>query len=94
MFGLFDSGDVFFQERTVEKRILCFSSENGNMSDITFDDLNDVMEVRVFRSKGRKRIMPDIQDFQKVAATKNSTIKSHHQHGEGGIRSAPPVGMV
>ena len=92
MFGMFDSGEVFFGERAVEKRILCFASE-GLMAEKTpdklenyVDDPKDVMEVRVYRSKGRKRIRPEVESYENVAAAKNSTLKRPKEEGGGGIR--------
>ena len=89
MFGLLDSGEVFFGERAVEKRNLCFVSEKEEDKSVEklkdyVDNPKDVMEVRVFRSKGRKRIRPEMEHFENVAAAKNSTLKRPKDVGGGG----------
>ena len=89
MFGLFDSGETFFGQPAIEKRLLCFSNENGKLPDLSFNNLQDVMEIEVFRSKGRQRIPPELLYYKNVAAAKDSTKKSPQQHGAGGIRYAP-----
>ncbi len=94
MFGLYDSGAVFFGQRVIEKRTLSFSNENGFVPDHTVDDPKDVMEVKVFRAKGRKRIKPAVEDFHNIVAAKNSTMKSPHQLGGGGIRQATSAGIA
>lgn len=94
MFGLYDSGAVFFGQRVIEKRILSFSNENGLVPDNTVNDPRDVMEVKVFRSKGRKRIKPAVEDFHNIVAAKNSTMRGPQQHGGGGIRQAPSAGVI
>lgn len=94
MFGLYDSGAVFFGQRVIEKRILSFSNENGFVPDHTVDDPKDVMEVKVFRAKGRKRIKPAVEVFHNIVAAKNSTMKSPHQLGGGGIRQATSTGIA
>ncbi len=94
MFGLYDSGEVYFGQRVVEKRILSFSSENGLVADNTVDDPKKVMEVKVFRSKGRKRIQPHVEDFHNVVAAKTSTMWRPQQHGGGGIRQAASADVV
>ena len=86
MFGLYDSGETFFGQPAIEKRMLCFSNENGRLLDPSVNNLKDVMEVKVFRSNGRKRIPPGPQHSKDVAAARDSTMKSPQQHGGGGIR--------
>ena len=60
MFGLFASPGG----RGVERRSLAFGppTEEG---DPTLGFLDDVMEVRVFRSKGRRRVVPEVKEYQR-----------------------------
>ena len=94
MFGVFDSGEVFFGERAVEKRNLCFVSEESAVKKVDkvkdfIDSSKDVMEVKVFRSKGRKRIRPEMEPFVHVAAAKISELKQSREAGGGGVRYTP-----
>lgn len=34
--------------------------------------LDDVMEVRVFRSKGRKRVVPEVKEYRRVGKQSSS----------------------
>ncbi|KAG7008755.1 hypothetical protein G7Y79_00004g013390 [Physcia stellaris] len=61
VFGLYDSGGRWDGESTVERRMLCFSgSENPD----------DVMEIKVYRAKGRQRVEPELLDYKDVMPTK------------------------
>ena len=86
VFGLFESSESWKGERGVEKRALCFASENDDPQSVS-DPLGDFLEVRVYRSNGRKRIMPEIQDFRTLAASVDA-LRGRMQDGEGGIKYA------
>ncbi|KAI9751329.1 MAG: hypothetical protein M4579_006112 [Chaenotheca gracillima] len=53
MFALFDAGEDWLGIPGVEKRMLHFSGQ-----DTSEDPISSVLEVKVFRSKGRKRLPP------------------------------------
>lgn len=86
MFGLFNTGKIFSSQRAVEKRVLCFASNDGNAQHNTVESLGDVMEIRVFRSKGRKRVRPTIEDSRKVPAAVKLVNKAPQKLNGGGIR--------
>ena len=86
MFGLFDSGHSVAKKPSVERRILCFGPESRNVGLHSLGNLSDVMEVKVFRSKGRKRITPQIQELQNLPGGQYAAKKGSSPQGEGGIR--------
>lgn len=64
-------------ESTIERRMMCFSgSENPN----------DVMEIKVYRAKGRQRITPQLQDYRDVIPTKERETSRSRFNGLKGIR--------
>lgn len=63
MFGCFDSGQGLTNTPLVQRRVLCFGSQSGEANTSSLDTLKDVMEIKVFRSKGRKRIKPELREF-------------------------------
>ena len=84
MFGLFASQGVDKGKGSVEKRVLCFSSQDASEQSTGSDPLGDVLEVKVYRSKGRKRIKSQVQDFKKFGIGNNLIRDSTKQNG--GIR--------
>ncbi|KAI9812161.1 MAG: hypothetical protein M1827_004827 [Pycnora praestabilis] len=62
MFGLFDGGEDWMRERSVEKRIFRFARDdvggggNGESREEGGTKEGSVMEIRVFRAKGRVRV--------------------------------------
>ncbi|KAL9101786.1 MAG: hypothetical protein Q9163_002982 [Psora crenata] len=63
MFGLYDTGFTKGNKPVVERRALCFADAGGH-ADGPPGSLSNVMEVRVFRSKGRKRVSPELKCFR------------------------------
>ena len=58
MFGLFACPGG----RGVERRVLTFGPVSGGMPEPgSFDDF---MEVRVYRSRGRRRVIPEVNEYQ------------------------------
>lgn len=47
--------------RAVEKRVLAYGSTSSE--DRTPNMLEDFMEVKVYRSNGRKRVMPELKQY-------------------------------
>ena len=62
MFALCDSGEMRNGLPALERRVLCFKSEIG----ISKTGYGDVMEMRVYRSRGRKRIPPVVEPFHEL----------------------------
>ena len=71
MFGLFKPGRTsgLAKGATLERRVLCFCPEIANLDHPPLDNLSDVMEIKVFRSKARKRIKPEITTLQSAGVS-------------------------
>lgn len=83
MFGLFDPGPSSSKLSQIERRVLCFAPENNNGNQLTSDNLSDVLEVKVFRSKGRKRMAPELKDFRSVSGVTNVDRNKSQRHSSG-----------
>ena len=59
MFGLFDKEEG----NGIERRAFCFTRQ-----ETAHTNVDGMMEVRVYRSKGRRRIQPELEVFQQSAA--------------------------
>lgn len=77
MFGLFSPGPRAFKHSLVERRALFFGTHDERVDTLTLDSLNDVMEIKVFRSRGRRRIDPEVQDFHELSGEANSKSQQH-----------------
>lgn len=88
MFGLYESiqGQGFIRQALIERRVLCFSPEAVDTGKFAPDNLRDVMEIKVFRSKGRKRISPDIQEYQSPPSVQHVDKKGAQQQAGAGIK--------
>lgn len=88
MFGLYKSvqGQGFIRQAFIERRVLCFSPEAVDTGKFASDNLRDVMEIKVFRSKGRKRISPDIQEYQSPPSVQHVDKKGAQQQAGAGIK--------
>ena len=88
MFGVFDSTQVHenVPHSYFERRVLCFSPEAGTVQSKVPDSLNDVMEIKVFRSKGRKRIHPELREYQSSAGMRHSDKKGTQRRADDGIK--------
>ena len=89
VFGLFKpsrtSGLIKYD--TLERRVLCFRPDIAGLDHPPLDNLSDVMEIRVFRSKARKRIRPEAQKLQSTGMPPNLDRKrSPQQQATGGIK--------
>ena len=82
MFGLFDSEQSWFGENGIEKRAFCFAGENGGAGRMRSNNLGDVMEVKVYRSKGRRRTEPEMVQFGQSALS--NTAGDEQQQNSGG----------
>ncbi|KAK4693180.1 hypothetical protein P7C71_g4170, partial [Lecanoromycetidae sp. Uapishka_2] len=90
MFGLFDSsvGGANVRQSMIERRVLCFAPEAGHHSNSRFgsDNLGEVMEIKVFRSKGRKRVQADLKEYQSSPGMPHIDKKGAQQTAKGGIK--------
>lgn len=78
MFGLFDQTQINGNVRQshLERRVFCFSSDDESVQNEVPNSLSGLMEIKVFRSKGRKRIEPETQDYQSSLGMQHSDKKS------------------
>jgi hypothetical protein len=77
MFGLFGSGTNWKGEPEFQKRVLCFG-EGYRSSD------DDLLEIKVYRCKGRKRCPPVLKRYGGVPVRDGNEIE---KQTEGSIRS-------
>ena len=87
MFGIFDSTQIFGSVRQsfFERRVLCFSHEAETVQSEVPDSLSGLMEIKVFRSKGRKRIEPELQEYQSSLGVQHSDKKGTQRQADDGI---------
>ena len=85
MFGVFESTQIHngIPQVLFERRVLSFSPEAGSVQSNVLDSLNDVMEIKVFRSKGRKRIRPELEEYQSV---QQSNKKGTQRQADNGMK--------
>lgn len=50
------------------------------------EDPDDVMEVKVYRAKGRQRVRPELQDYRDVMPSKGAEAPKSRLKGVNGIR--------
>lgn len=88
MFGLFkpDRSSGLIKGASLQRRVLCFGPDIAGLDNRALDHLSDVMEIKVFRSKGRKRIKPDLQTLQSVSMSPGIDRKKSQQQAAGGIK--------
>lgn len=79
MFAMFDSNEMFMDHPLLERRALSFGTETASAADAKF------MEIKVYRSKGRKRIRPPVQDFRERSDL--SAKRNIPQGDDNGIQS-------
>lgn len=93
MYGLYDSGERWMGEPGVDMMGFGFASD-ATTPDFTKNILGHAIEVRVYRSRGRKRIRPGLEMFKAVVAhtnrgnqpPKSGSTKSQSQNIQGGIK--------
>lgn len=89
MFGLFKPARTsgLAKSATLERRVLCFGPDNTSLGHPPLHSLNDVMEIRVFRSKARKRIKPEVGTLQSTGCSPDLHRKrSPQQQAADGIK--------
>lgn len=79
MFAMFDSGEMYRGQPLLERRALSFGTETASAADTNF------MEIKVYRSRGRKRIGPQVQNFREMSGP--SVKKNISLGDENGIQS-------
>ncbi|KAL8727911.1 MAG: hypothetical protein Q9166_005737 [cf. Caloplaca sp. 2 TL-2023] len=92
MYGLFDSGDRWMGVPDVAARAFTFASDATTQQSMS-NALGQVMEIRVYRSGGRKRVRPKLEEFSAVVArsvyhvpvSQSKNGKGQPQNIKGGI---------
>ncbi|KAI4195732.1 MAG: hypothetical protein LQ350_007013 [Teloschistes chrysophthalmus] len=72
MYALFDSGELWMGEPTVDAMGFGFTSETTHPNPPN-GMLGHAMEVRVYRARGRRRIKPDLEDARTVVGKQSQT---------------------
>ena len=67
MFVLYEHAQSNSTERLIERRVLCWGPDPVETRKSTEVNHNDVMEIRVFRSRSRKRTVPKVEQFSAAA---------------------------
>ena len=83
MFGLYDAGPTPFKDNQIERRVLCFGPDRGHGDKSSMDNLDDVMEIKVFRSKGRRRAAPAIEEFHSLSGKIPTNRNKSQLHSSG-----------
>ena len=83
MFGLYDYGEKWKGQPLIERRILCFGNDKKGAKKVLENYLGDLVEIRVYRARGRKQIQPFTESYQTRTRPKNK--KSLQKAKEGGI---------
>lgn len=88
MFGLFKPSlsPGLAKGAALQRRVLCFGPDIAGLDNHGVDNLGDVLEIKVFRSKGRKRIKPDARTLQSVGISPSIDGKRSQQQAGGGIK--------
>lgn len=88
MFGIFNSGQIYENnpKSFFERRVLCFSPVGGSVQSKVLDSLNDVIEIKVFRSKGRKRIRPELVKYQSSPGVQRSEKKGAQTQADDSLK--------
>ena len=88
MFGLFkpDRSSGLLKGALLQRRVLCFGTDITGLDNRALDHLSDVMEIKVFRSKGRKRIKPDYQTLGNFGISPSLDRKTSQRQAAGGVK--------
>lgn len=93
MYGLYDSGGRWMGMPDVAARAFTFVDDATTQRSMS-NTLAHVMEIRVYRARGRKRIRPKLEDFSAVVIRSGNQLpssqpkgsKAQSQNIKGGIK--------
>ena len=97
MFGLFKSAHIsgLTKETALQRRVLCFGADTATIRGNCIDGLDHVMEIKVFRSKGRKRIKPDVPGMDLKRSQRQATSGIEYVLGSFSTAACgPPTDVV
>ncbi|KAL8709148.1 MAG: hypothetical protein Q9220_006028 [cf. Caloplaca sp. 1 TL-2023] len=78
MYGLFDSGERWQGETGVAVRAFGFARDSTTQRSSS-NALGQVMEIKVYRAWGRKRIRPELEEFHALVARSNKANQDSQQ---------------
>lgn len=81
MLGLYCTSENRLSNPAIEKRVFCFASEDSSSR----NRLGDVMEVRVYRARGRKRIWPELVELKETSRRGNGQGRSGQRCSGSGV---------
>ncbi len=104
MFAMSDSIQSWMGQPNIERRAMCFVSPEEAANTVhASNSFEDFMELKVYRSKGRKRIQPILESLGLVSGSRNKTLQGSiedlravasasgendsEEDGNGGIKS-------
>ena len=83
MFGVFDGGRNEKGSKKLERRVLSFAGIDDKVraKEAAFGNM---MELKVYRSRGRRRVKPEVENFGNAAV--GTDVVSKKQAKGGGVR--------
>lgn len=104
MFAMSDSIQSWMGQPNIERRAICFVSPEEAANTVhASNSFEDFMELKVYRSKGRKRIQPILESLGLASGGRNKTLQGSiedlrtvasaseendsEEDGNGGIKS-------
>lgn len=104
MFAMSDSRQSWMGQPNIERRAMCFVSPDEAANTVhASNSFDDFMELKVYRSKGRKRIQPILESLGLASGGRNNTLQGSiddlravasasgksdlNEDGNGGIKS-------
>lgn len=76
MFAMSDSIQNWMGQPDIERRAMCFvSPEEATNTVHAPNSFEDFMELKVYRSKGRKRIQPILESLGVASGRRNKTLQ-------------------
>ena len=88
MFGLYDSsqGNGALKQSLFERRVLCFRPETRSVQSEVPENPSDFMEIKVFRSKGRMRVKPELHEYQSSQGLQRVDKRGPQRQADAGIK--------
>ena len=80
MYGLYDSGYSWMGVPDVAARTFTFANDSITQQSMS-NTLAQVMEIRVYRARGQKRIRPQLEDLSAVVARSGNQIPASQAKG-------------
>lgn len=104
MFAMSDSGQSWMGQPIIERRAMCFvSTKEAARAVHASNSFEDVMELKVYRSKGRRKIQPILESLEVASGGGNKSLQrstedltavasesgenASEEDGNGGIKS-------